>query len=167
MALSPEEAIRHARALAQRGETQQARQLYQALLAANPANQPARDELAALDRRSAQFQTLGALYQKGEFGAAIAQATGAREFHASLRKPADSPMIFRNTNLQLGDPYQDDYARYVDGNPNGSYRDIAGIRNEAGNVVGLMPHPEHAVEALTGTGTDGLGFFLGLVGVNA
>ncbi|HZY76474.1 MAG TPA: phosphoribosylformylglycinamidine synthase subunit PurQ [Jatrophihabitantaceae bacterium] len=52
-------------------------------------------------------------------------------------------------------------ARYLDGNPNGSYRDIAGICNEAGNVVGLMPHPEHAVEALTGSGTDGLGFFLG------
>ena len=58
-------------------------------------------------------------------------------------------------------------ARYLDGNPNGSYRDIAGITNEAGNVVGLMPHPEHAVEALTGSGTDGLGFFLGLVGVLA
>jgi phosphoribosylformylglycinamidine synthase len=54
-------------------------------------------------------------------------------------------------------------ARYVDGNPNGSYRDIAGISNKAGNVVGLMPHPEHAVEALTGPGTDGLGFFLGLI----
>jgi len=58
-------------------------------------------------------------------------------------------------------------ARYLDGNPNGSYRDIAGVRNEAGNVVGLMPHPEHAVEALTGSGTDGLGFFLGLIGVAA
>jgi len=58
-------------------------------------------------------------------------------------------------------------ARYLDGNPNGSYRDIAGIRNETGNVVGLMPHPEHAVEALTGPGTDGLGFFLGLIGVAA
>lgn len=58
-------------------------------------------------------------------------------------------------------------ARYVDGNPNGSYRDIAGICNEAGNVVGLMPHPEHAVEALTGPGTDGLGFFLSLAGVAA
>lgn len=47
-----------------------------------------------------------------------------------------------------------------DGNPNGSLRDIAGITNEAGNVVGLMPHPEHAVEALVGSGgTDGLGFF--------
>jgi phosphoribosylformylglycinamidine synthase len=50
-------------------------------------------------------------------------------------------------------------ARYVGGNPNGSSRDIAGIANEAGNVVGLMPHPEHAVEALTGPGTDGLTFF--------
>jgi phosphoribosylformylglycinamidine synthase len=50
-------------------------------------------------------------------------------------------------------------ARYVGGNPNGSARDIAGIANERGNVVGLMPHPEHAVEALTGPGTDGLVFF--------
>ncbi|MBN3932029.1 phosphoribosylformylglycinamidine synthase subunit PurQ [Streptomyces verrucosisporus] len=49
--------------------------------------------------------------------------------------------------------------RYLDVNPNGSRRDIAGITNEAGNVVGLMPHPEHAVEALTGPTTDGLGFF--------
>ena len=57
--------------------------------------------------------------------------------------------------------------RYAAGNPNGSYRNIAGISNEAGNVVGLMPHPEHAVEALTGPGTDGLGFFLSLAGVEA
>jgi phosphoribosylformylglycinamidine synthase len=50
-------------------------------------------------------------------------------------------------------------ARYLGGNPNGSYRDIAGIANERGNVVGLMPHPEHAVETLTGPSTDGLPFF--------
>jgi phosphoribosylformylglycinamidine synthase len=57
-------------------------------------------------------------------------------------------------------------ARYAPGpgqrgeiNPNGSQRDIAAIRNERGNVVGLMPHPEHAVEALTGPSVDGLGFF--------
>ncbi len=49
--------------------------------------------------------------------------------------------------------------RYLGHNPNGSYRDIAGITNERGNVVGLMPHPEHAVEPLTGPGSDGLGFF--------
>ena len=53
-------------------------------------------------------------------------------------------------------------ARYV-GNPNGSQRAIAGISNEAGNVVGLMPHPEHAVEDLCGPGTDGLGFFTSVV----
>jgi phosphoribosylformylglycinamidine synthase len=50
-------------------------------------------------------------------------------------------------------------ARYIDGNPNGSRRDIAGITNEAGNVVGLMPHPEHAVEAGFGPSIDGLTFF--------
>jgi phosphoribosylformylglycinamidine synthase subunit PurQ / glutaminase len=50
-------------------------------------------------------------------------------------------------------------ARYLDGNPNGSYRDIAGITNEHGNVVGLMPHPEHCVDTLTGPSTDGLAFF--------
>lgn len=54
-------------------------------------------------------------------------------------------------------------ARYLD-NPNGSQRAIAGIANEAGNVVGLMPHPEHAVEDLCGPGTDGLGFFTSLAG---
>ena len=57
--------------------------------------------------------------------------------------------------------------RYIDGNPNGSYRDIAGICNEAGNVVGLMPHPEHAIDSLTGPSTDGLGFFLSLARVFA
>jgi len=50
-------------------------------------------------------------------------------------------------------------ARYVGMNPNGSRRDIAGISNARGNVVGLMPHPEHAVESLTGPTTDGLAFF--------
>jgi phosphoribosylformylglycinamidine synthase I len=54
-------------------------------------------------------------------------------------------------------------ARYVGGNPNGSMRDIAAIRNEAGNVVGIMPHPEHAIEALTGPSVDGLGFFTSIV----
>lgn len=48
--------------------------------------------------------------------------------------------------------------RYAGKNPNGSMRDIAGIRNKAGNVVGLMPHPEHAVDPLLGS-TDGLVLF--------
>jgi phosphoribosylformylglycinamidine synthase len=56
--------------------------------------------------------------------------------------------------------------RYLGPNPNGSYRAIAGISNAAGNVVGLMPHPEHATEQGFGpdprsgtNGLDGLGFF--------
>jgi phosphoribosylformylglycinamidine synthase len=49
--------------------------------------------------------------------------------------------------------------RYVGGNPNGSLRGIAGVTSADGRVVGLMPHPEHAVEDLTGPSTDGLGFF--------
>ncbi len=54
-------------------------------------------------------------------------------------------------------------ARYLGGNPNGSYREIAGVSNAAGTVVGLMPHPEHAVEPLFGPGTDGLRFFTSLL----
>ena len=52
--------------------------------------------------------------------------------------------------------------RYAPGqNPNGSERDIAGVVNEAGNVLGLMPHPEHAVDRLTGS-DDGLALFRSL-----
>ena len=49
--------------------------------------------------------------------------------------------------------------RYAGGAPNGSLHDIAGITNPAGNVVGVMPHPEHAVDPLTGVGTGGTGIF--------
>jgi phosphoribosylformylglycinamidine synthase len=49
--------------------------------------------------------------------------------------------------------------RFAGRNPNGSYRDIAGVTNQRGNVVGLMPHPEHAIEAGYGPSLDGLKFF--------
>lgn len=49
--------------------------------------------------------------------------------------------------------------RYADGNPNGSQNNIAGISNKRGNVVGVMPHPEQAIETLTGPSSDGLIFF--------
>jgi len=48
--------------------------------------------------------------------------------------------------------------RYFD-NPNGSISDIAGVTNQRGNVVGLMPHPEHAIDSMFGTGHDGLPLF--------
>ena len=54
-------------------------------------------------------------------------------------------------------------ARYAGENPNGSMRDIAAIRNEAGNVVGIMPHPEHAIDELTGPSQDGLRFLASLL----
>jgi phosphoribosylformylglycinamidine synthase len=53
--------------------------------------------------------------------------------------------------------------RYVDGNPSGALRDIAGITDPTGRIVGLMPHPEHAIDPLTGPGQDGLGLFLSLL----
>ncbi|HZE38727.1 MAG TPA: phosphoribosylformylglycinamidine synthase subunit PurQ [Stackebrandtia sp.] len=59
--------------------------------------------------------------------------------------------------------------RYADGNPNGSLNDIAGVSNAAGNVVGMMPHPEHAIDQRTGPSADGLRLFtsvLSTLGVN-
>ncbi len=53
--------------------------------------------------------------------------------------------------------------RYADKNPNGSKNEIAGITNARGNVVGVMPHPEQAVESLTGPSTDGLAFFTSIL----
>ncbi len=54
-------------------------------------------------------------------------------------------------------------ARYVGENPNGSRNLIAGVSNERGNIVGLMPHPEHAIDTLTGPTADGLGFFISVL----
>mgnify|MGYP003337105615 FL=1 len=54
-------------------------------------------------------------------------------------------------------------ARYIGVNPNGSRNAIAGISNVQGNVVGIMPHPEHAIDSLTGPSADGLAFFTSLM----
>ena len=54
--------------------------------------------------------------------------------------------------------------RYLDVNPNGSLGDIAGISSPDGRIVGLMPHPEHAIDALTGPGDDGLAMFRSVLG---
>jgi len=54
-------------------------------------------------------------------------------------------------------------ARYVGVNPNGSRNAIAGITNARGNVVGIMPHPEHAIDPLTGPTSNGLTFFTSLM----
>ena len=65
--------------------------------------------------------------------------------------------------MALREPGRDAWRRPDDpGNPNGSLRGIAGVRNAAGNVAGLMPHPETAVEAILGS-DDGLGIIRSLV----
>ena len=70
------------------------------------------------------------------------------------RLEAEGRVVFRYTTRE-GE-------RGEDGNPNGSADDIAGILNGAGNVLGLMPHPERAAESVLGS-TDGLGMFESLV----
>ena len=72
----------------------------------------------------------------------------------------------RQTNRRTLDELEGEgrvVARYVGANPNGSARDIAGIASATGTVVGLMPHPEHAVDPLTGPSADGLGFFTSIL----
>ena len=64
-----------------------------------------------------------------------------------------------NQTLQILESEGRIIARYVGENPNGSRNQIAGITNEGGNIVGLMPHPEHAIEDLYGPGRDGIRFF--------
>jgi phosphoribosylformylglycinamidine synthase len=68
-------------------------------------------------------------------------------------------VTFRYVVDHAEDSARHTYDRFAGRNPNGSYRDIAGITNERGNVVGLMPHPEHAIEEGYGPSLDGLKFF--------
>jgi phosphoribosylformylglycinamidine synthase subunit PurQ / glutaminase len=84
--------------------------------------------------------------------------SAGQEIHIPL-KNMDGRYVADERTLDLLEAEGRVAFRYLDLNPNGSQRDIAGITNAAGNVVGLMPHPEHAVEDLTGPSTDGLGFF--------
>jgi phosphoribosylformylglycinamidine synthase len=96
----------------------------------------------------------------GPFGAGIEAGEGLSipVKHMSGRYFAPAEMLDR---MEAGGQIA---FRYAPGeNPNGSVRDVAGIVNEAGNVLGLMPHPEHAVDPLTGS-DDGLSLFRALVG---
>jgi phosphoribosylformylglycinamidine synthase len=81
--------------------------------------------------------------------------------HGEGRYYAPEEMLDRlEANRQVAYRYASEH------NFNGSLRDIAGVRNEAGNVLGLMPHPEHAVDPLTGS-TDGLRVFEAIAGARA
>jgi len=98
VAISLDEGLKRAQALAKRGETQQARQMYQAVLEYDPGHRQARDELTALDHRSARFNALAELYQKGDYDDALQQGT------ALVRQYPDAAFLHNtlgNTNAAL------------------------------------------------------------------
>ena len=80
-------------------------------------------------------------------------------------KNIDGQYVAENSTLDELEAQGRVVFRYAGVNPNGSLRDIAGITDARGRVVGLMPHPEHAVDALTGPSDDGLGLFLSMLDV--
>ena len=90
------------------------------------------------------------------------QFTAGQEITAVLKSGEGAYLAGPATLAELGARGRV-VARYAGPNPNGSAGDIAGICNEAGNVVGLMPHPEHAIDMLTGPSADGLGFFASIL----
>ena len=83
--------------------------------------------------------------------------TAGRGLHIAAKHGEGNYVVDAETLAQIEENHQVVF-RYRD-NPNGSVHDIAGVTNAAGNVVGLMPHPEHSVEMLTGGSVDGLDFF--------
>ncbi|MEA5652568.1 MAG: phosphoribosylformylglycinamidine synthase subunit PurQ [Cutibacterium granulosum] len=83
--------------------------------------------------------------------------TAGRGLHIAAKHGEGNYVVDAETLAQIEENHQVVF-RYRD-NPNGSVHDIAGVTNAAGNVVGLMPHPEHSVEMLTGGSVDGLAVF--------
>ena len=92
-------------------------------------------------------------------GLAEAAIRGSMQALSQRNNEAAAEIVARDAQIDALEAEGRVVAYYEGGNPNGSLRDIAGIANAAGNVVGIMPHPEHAIEELTGPGTEGLGFF--------
>ncbi len=139
MTTSSDDAIKRAEALARRGETQQARQIYQALLEKNPTDARARDGLAGLDRRSAQFQALTELYQKGALAAAVEQAESlARQYPEA----AFVQNILGNANAGLGrwDAAIEPYAKALRIRP-----DIAEAHVNLGKALSQLGRQEEAI----------------------
>jgi len=101
--------------------------------------------------------TFTSAYEPGQV-LRIPLAHGDGNYEADARTldalEAEGRVVFRYTDRSGN--------RVADANPNGSQRDIAGIMNAEGNVLGMMPHPERAMEPLLGS-TDGVGVFRSLI----
>jgi len=139
MAISPDDAIKRAEALARRGETQQARQLYQALLEKNPADARARDGLAALDHRSAQFQALTELYQKGALAAVVEQGESLARQYPDIAF-VQNILGNANTGLERWDAAIDSYAKALRIRP-----DIAETHVNLGKVLSQLGRQDEAI----------------------
>jgi protein O-GlcNAc transferase len=139
MAISRDDTIKRAEALARRGETQQARQLYQALLEKNPADARAADGLAALDHRSAQFQALTELYQKGALAAAIEQGESLARQYPDV---AFLQNMLGNANMGLGrlNAAIESYAKALRIRP-----DIAETHVNLGKVLSQLGRQDDAI----------------------
>jgi phosphoribosylformylglycinamidine synthase subunit PurQ / glutaminase len=109
-----------------------------------------------------------------QVGIRVASVDTAWTGHCALGEPLSIPVKHTTGRYYAPEPVLDELQangqltfRYAPGqNPNGSARDIAGVSNQAGNVVGLMPHPEHASDPLTGS-EDGLKLFRSVVAATA
>jgi phosphoribosylformylglycinamidine synthase subunit PurQ / glutaminase len=109
-----------------------------------------------------------------QVGITVASVDTAWTGHCAFGEPLSIPVKHTTGRYYAPEPVLDELQangqltfRYAPGqNPNGSARDIAGVSNQAGNVVGLMPHPEHASDPLTGS-EDGLKLFRSVVAATA
>ena len=109
-----------------------------------------------------------------QVGITVASAETAWTCDRALGDPLSIPVKHTTGRYYAPEPVLDEMEalgqvtfRYAPGqNPNGSARDIAGVSNKASNVVGLMPHPEHAVDPLTGS-EDGIALFRSVVAAAA
>lgn len=135
----PEEEIRKARFLAKQGATEQARQLYRIVLDKDPHNKPAREELAALELRSAQFKALTALYRKGDLAAVLEKG------EALARQYPDSAFLYNilgsaNAGLRRLEPAIACFAKAVEIRP-----DIAESHNNLGKALSEASRPDEAI----------------------
>ena len=98
---------------------------------------------------------------------AFTRACGGRELLSIPVKHTTGRYYAPQVELERMEAHGQIVLRYArDGNPNGSSGDVAGVLNAAGNVMGLMPHPEHAVDPLTGS-VDGLTLFASMASARA
>lgn len=142
MAILPEDALRRAQSLARRGETQQARQIYQSVLEHDPANRLARDELAALDRRSARFQALSELYRRGAFEDVVREGEALALEHPDI---AFLRNIIANAHagLEKWNEAVDSYARALKLRP-----DIAETRVNLAKTLSRLGRADEALASL-------------------